>query len=88
METREGKLEIVGGLSFLNPSRVQLVMRDTPAGGTFDQRAAGATAFLVEVVKANDGDQISVTGSPKPEPTMVISAPASRPADCAAFLIV
>jgi hypothetical protein len=65
MTTIQGKLEIVNNLSFLNPTGVQLVMRNTPPGGSFDQRAAAATAFLTEVAGARDGDSISVTGDPQ-----------------------
>lgn len=68
METVEGTLEIVANQSFLNPSGggagIQLVMRNTPPGGSFGQRSAAATAYLTEVVDAGDGDSISVTGDP------------------------
>jgi hypothetical protein len=67
MTTIQGKLQIVTSLSFLQPSGVQLVMRDTPSGGTFTQRAAAATAVLTQGVGAANGSMISVTGDPDPQ---------------------
>jgi hypothetical protein len=71
---KNGDLQIAGGLSFLNPEHTQLVMRNLPVGGTFDQRAAAATAFLTGTVHANDGDAITVTGAPDGATFLVDSA--------------
>jgi len=73
METKKGTLEIVGGLSFLKPSGIQLVMRNTPPGGTFNQRAAAAKPFFA-VIGAGNGSSISVTGDTSGEVFLIDSA--------------
>jgi len=75
MASMNGALEIVSGESFLQRDgegeELQLVMRDTPPGGTFEQRSAAATAFLTEVVKVGDGDPITVSGNVDPQNSSV-----------------
>jgi len=71
MPTIQGTLQIVANLSFLQPSGVQLVMRDAPPGGSFTQRAAAATAMLTQSVGASNGSTISVTGDPDPRDATV-----------------
>lgn len=64
--TIQGKLQLVSNLSFLQPTGVQLVMRNTPPGGSFNQRAAAATALLTQGIGATNDSIISVTGDPDP----------------------
>jgi hypothetical protein len=71
MTTIQGTLQIVANMSFLQPSGVQLVMRNTPPGGIFTQRAAAATAILTQSVGASNGSLISVTGDPDPHDVTV-----------------
>jgi hypothetical protein len=66
MTTIQGTLQLIGNLSFLQPTGVQLVMRNTPPGGDFNQRAAAATAFLTQGIGAGNGTAVSVTGDPDP----------------------
>jgi hypothetical protein len=66
MATIQGRLQIINNLSFLQPSGVMLVMRNTPPGGTFSQREAAATSILTQSVGAGTGSLISVTGDPDP----------------------
>jgi hypothetical protein len=66
MTTIQGTLQLIGNLSFLQPTGVQLVMRNTPPGGDSNQRAAAATAFLTQGIGAGNGTAISVTGDLDP----------------------
>jgi hypothetical protein len=79
MTTIQGTLQIVTNLSFLQPSGVQLVMRDTPPGGIFAQRAAAATALLKQSVGASNGSMISVTGDPDPQDPTVFLMDSAAP---------
>jgi hypothetical protein len=73
MMSIQGILQLVGNLSFLQPTGVQLIMRNTPPGGSFNQRAAAATAFLTQGIGAGNGSAISVTGDPDPlDPTVFL----------------
>jgi hypothetical protein len=64
MATIQGTLQIIGNQSFLQPSGAQLVMRNTPPGGGFDERAAAATVVLTHI--GPNGSMVSVTGDIDP----------------------
>lgn len=66
MTTIQGKLQLIGNLSFIQPAGCRLIMRDTPPGGNFNQRAAAATALLTQRIGAANGSSVSVTGDPDP----------------------
>jgi|HubBroStandDraft_6_1064221.scaffolds.fasta_scaffold1394462_1 hypothetical protein len=71
METIQGILSILAGESFLNPSGVKLVMRNTPPGGSEKQRAAAATDFLTRVLGASSGNDVSASGDSQ-DPTVFL----------------
>jgi hypothetical protein len=53
-------------------------MRNTPPGGSFEERSAAATAFLTETVEASDGDSITVNGDPLDQGVFLVDSAQRR----------